>query len=58
MTIETSTANVLLGVAMSSTLAMQGWIVVQLFKLKTKVSLIISHCQNCPKGSDTDQITR
>lgn len=56
MTIDTSTANVLL----AGVIAMQCWIIRELFKLKAKVSIIILQCSSCKNNAtlDTDQIKR
>jgi hypothetical protein len=56
MTIETSTVNALL----LAILSLQCWIVHELFKLKTKTSIIIALCKQCPKNSelDTDQLLK
>ena len=55
MTLDNSTANVLLSMAVG----LQVWIIRELFKLKTKVSILISHCTHC-KASDleTEQIKK
>lgn len=54
MTVDISTANVLLALGVT----LQAWIVRELFKLKTKVSIIIARCNQCPHNTttDTDQI--
>ncbi len=56
MTIETSTANVLL----TAVIALQGWIIRELFKLKGKVSLLTTHCTRCPHNTefDTDRVSK
>ena len=55
MTIETSTANVLL----TGIIALQCWIIRELFKLKAKITVIANNCPKC-RGADfdTDRITR
>lgn len=56
MIVETSTTNVLL----SAIIALQCWIVRELFKLKARISLIATVCPKL-KGSsefDTDRITK
>ena len=56
MTIETSTTNLLL----SAIIALQCWIVLQLFKLKAKICLIVSVCPKI-KGNtqfDTDRVDK
>jgi hypothetical protein len=56
MTVETSTINALL----MAIIALQGWIIRELFKVKGRISIIVSHCGQCTnKGElDTNQITR
>lgn len=54
MTIETSTVNAL----MVAVLALQCWLVREVFKLQRKISIIIAHCNHCPKELDTDRITK
>jgi hypothetical protein len=43
MTLEPSTLNLLL----ASIIAMQAWIVRELFKLRTRLEIIASHCRAC-----------
>ena len=50
MIIETSTTNVLLGCAV----ALQAWIIRELFKIKAKISLIVSHCPKCKEDPQFD----
>ena len=59
MTVETSTANILLGLIA----ALQVWIVRELFKLKHRLSIIFIHCKSCRNKAlaaefDTDHITK
>lgn len=56
MTIETSTINLLLG----AVIALQCWIVRQLFNVKHRISLIIAHCSHCQHNTqlDTDRISK
>lgn len=56
MTIETSTANVLL----SAIIALLVWIIRELFKIKAKISLIIAVCPKIRLNGefDTDRITK
>ena len=56
MTIDTSTANCLL----TMVCALQVWIIRELFKLKTKVSIVLAHCKTCKNNNelDTDHITK
>jgi len=50
MTIETSTINVLL----LGVLSLQCWIVRELFKIKTKVSIIVAQCNRCRDNPELD----
>jgi low affinity Fe/Cu permease len=56
MTIETSTANVLL----LCVLTLQAWFIRRIFSLETKVSIILAHCKKCKNNNEfeTDQITK
>jgi hypothetical protein len=55
MMIDLSTGNVLLSMAV----CLQAWMIRELFKLKTKVSIVISHCAHCKHSDiDTDQIKK
>jgi hypothetical protein len=56
MIIETSTANVLIAAA----IAMQCWIIRELFKVKAKLTLILTHCKHCPSNTeyDTDRVPK
>jgi len=56
MTIETSTANVLL----SAIVMLQAWIIRELFKINAKICLIVTFCPKCRNNPqfDTDRITK
>lgn len=56
MSIDTNTANVLLCMVV----ALQSWIVRELFKLKIKLSVIVAQCKLCSHNSqlNTDQIIK
>jgi hypothetical protein len=56
VTVDVSTSNVLLSLGVM----LQVWMVRQLFGLKTKVAIIISHCKHCSgnNDNDTDRITK
>jgi hypothetical protein len=55
MTLDTSTANCLLTLVV----ALQAWIIRELFRVKLKVSIILAHCKYCKANNeyDTDRIT-
>lgn len=48
MGIEVSTLNVALG----SVIAMQAWIIREVFALKQQISLVQSHCKLCRKEEE------
>ena len=50
MTIETSTVNVLL----CAIIALLCWIVRELFKVKSKISMILTHCTKCRNNLEFD----
>jgi hypothetical protein len=56
MSIDTSTANCLLTLVV----ALQAWIIRELFRVKLKVSIILAHCKHCKSNNeyDTDRLTK
>jgi hypothetical protein len=56
MTIDTSTTNVLL----MAVIALQGWIVRELFKVKAKISVLVSVCPKLEGKTefDSERITK
>jgi hypothetical protein len=49
--IETSTVNMLL----AAILALQCWLVREVFNLKEKVNLIWRHCKRCPQNLEEQE---
>lgn len=58
MIIETSTANVMLGVLLTSFVALQVWIVRELGRLSNLLTRMAEHCPYCkPKIHPKPQLT-
>lgn len=51
MSLELSTINVLLGLVIS----LQVWIIKEMFTLKTKVAIVISHCPRCRHADEQQE---
>jgi hypothetical protein len=63
MNIDPSTMNAVLApvitVLLGGVVALQAWQIREIFKIKSRVSIIISHCRRCPQlESDTDRIVK